>query len=182
MMAALGDVHVGNQGTVTPYKCARTPDATTIYLIKRLGRWENFEISNNMSQQFPPRACEVQLFPSFHLSTLPATAPPSHLNVFLRVFTCHLVPKVCLMCFQAFYMCFTPFFLVVFSLFGRFFGFLRGMSCFSSSFGLIHICYSLFALFPIWVGLIPVPWQLLVLGLHPNNSVFCAFVAQGEAQ
>ena len=47
-------------------------------------------------------------FSSFHLSTLPATAPLSHLNVLLRVFTCLWVPEVSLRCFQAFYMFFTP--------------------------------------------------------------------------
>ena len=118
-----------------------------------MGEWA---ICNNFSQQFPLRARDVQLFPSFHLSTLPATAPPFHLNVFLRVFTCLLVPEVSLMCFQAFYML-LHLLLEVFSLLGRFFGFLRGMSCLSPSFGLIHICYRLFALFPTWVGLIPVP-------------------------
>ena len=67
----------------------------------------NLIVRNLFSHRFPPcmRASSTFLF-------LPPLHPLCHCSSLSSecVFTCLLVPEVCLMCFQAIYMFFTPFF------------------------------------------------------------------------
>jgi hypothetical protein len=111
--------------------------------------WESDGLGHNLVS----RSHSARALSSSTSFSLPSTAPPSLLHVFLRVFTCLWVAQVILTCFHGLYTSFTR----SFAVFICFWALLGCMCLLSLSFGLIHIFCSLLYLFALWVELFTVP-------------------------